>query len=148
MMSSDSVPSAMPPNKECVEEEEVWSGDYQDEDTTGVGKEATENCEDTVEEPKEGMIFDTSEEAYSYYSRFAKAKGFTVAKRTSRKGKDGKLKDVTIACNCAGKAKVTTSNPVKPRPQSKINCPAHVTVVLHPNGKWRLNQVALVHNHD
>ncbi|XP_058217556.1 protein FAR-RED IMPAIRED RESPONSE 1-like [Rhododendron vialii] len=114
----------------------------------GVGKEATENCEETVEEQKEGMIFDTSEEAYSYYSRFAKEKGFAVAKRTSRKGKDGKLKDVTIACNRAGKARVTTSNPVKPRPQSKINCPAHVTVVLHPNGKWRLNRVALVHNHD
>ncbi|XP_058188429.1 protein FAR1-RELATED SEQUENCE 4-like [Rhododendron vialii] len=94
------------------------------------------------------MIFDTSEEAYSYYSRFAKEKGFAVAKRTSRKGKDGKLKDVTIACNRAGKARVTTSNPVKPRPQSKINCPTHVTVVLHPNGKWRLNRVALVHNHD
>ncbi|KAG5565478.1 hypothetical protein RHGRI_001386 [Rhododendron griersonianum] len=68
MMSPDSVPSAMPPNKECVEEEEVWSGDREDEqevwsspsnkkcgeiDTSGVGKEATENCEDGIEEPKE-----------------------------------------------------------------------------------------------
>ncbi|XP_058183566.1 protein FAR1-RELATED SEQUENCE 4-like [Rhododendron vialii] len=93
------------------------------------------------------MTFDTSEEAYSYYSRYAKEKGFAVAKTTSRKGKDGKLKDVTIACSRAGKARVT-SNPVKPRPQSKIDCQAHVTVVLHPNGKWRLNRVALVHNHD
>ncbi|XP_058189372.1 protein FAR-RED IMPAIRED RESPONSE 1-like [Rhododendron vialii] len=162
-MSPDSVPSAMPPNKECVEEEAVWSGYHEDEqevwsspsnkncgeiDTSGVGKEATENCEDKVEESKEGMTFDTSEEAYSYYSRYAEGKGFAVAKRTSRKGKDGKLKDLTIACSRAGKTRVTTSNPAKPRPQSKINCQAHVTVVLHPNGKWRLNRIALVHNHD
>ncbi|KAG5528325.1 hypothetical protein RHGRI_029108 [Rhododendron griersonianum] len=136
MMSSDSAPSAMPPNKECVEKEVVWSGDREDKqkvwsspsnkkcgeiDTSGVGNEATENCEDGVEELKEGMTFDTSEEAYSYYSRYAKEKGFAMAKRTSRKGKDGKLKDVTIACSRARKAR---------------------------NGKWRLNRVALVHNHD
>ncbi|XP_058186227.1 protein FAR-RED IMPAIRED RESPONSE 1-like [Rhododendron vialii] len=156
MMSLDSIPSAMRPNNECVEEEEVWSGDCEDEekvwsgdredeqevwsspsnkkcgeiDTSGAGKEATENCTDGVEEPKEGMTFDTSKEAYSYYSRYAKEKGFVVAKRTSRKGKDGKLKDVTIACSHVGKARVTSSNPVKPRPQSKIDCQAHVTVVL------------------
>ncbi|KAI8550485.1 hypothetical protein RHMOL_Rhmol06G0110500 [Rhododendron molle] len=77
MMSPDSVTSAMPPNNECVEEEKVWSGDHEDEqevwsgdredeqevwsspsnkkcgemDTSGAGKEATENCEDGVEEP-------------------------------------------------------------------------------------------------
>ncbi|XP_058185717.1 protein FAR-RED IMPAIRED RESPONSE 1-like [Rhododendron vialii] len=49
------------------------------------------------------MTFDISEEAYSYYSRYGKEKGFDVAKRTLRKGKDGKLKDVTIACSHAGK---------------------------------------------
>ena len=56
----------MPWNKEC-EEEHVWSGDNEDEEeiwsgpsnqetnNTQDGKQATENCEDRVEEPKEGM---------------------------------------------------------------------------------------------
>ncbi|KAI8572083.1 hypothetical protein RHMOL_Rhmol01G0171200 [Rhododendron molle] len=70
--------------------------------------ETTENSVHTVEEPKEGMIFDTQEEAYLYYSTYAKEKGFVVARRNSRKGNRG------------GKAQVKTTNPVKPRPQTKL----------------------------
>ncbi|XP_058216733.1 protein FAR-RED IMPAIRED RESPONSE 1-like [Rhododendron vialii] len=125
-MSSDSVALVMPPNKECVEEEEVWSEDCDEIDTSRVGKEATENCEDGVEEPKEGMTFDTSEEAYSYYSRYTKEKGFAVAKRSSRKGKDGKLKDVTIACSHAGK--IEAGGPGK-LPYIQKNCRNHVDKV-------------------
>ncbi|KAE9446086.1 hypothetical protein C3L33_22089, partial [Rhododendron williamsianum] len=94
------------------------------------GNEATENCEDKVEEPKVGMTFDSLDKAYVYYCQFANEKGFAVCKRTSRKGKDGKLSYVTLSCSRGGKAKVTTSNLAKPRPQSKIECPAHVTVVI------------------
>lgn len=139
-MSPDSVPSAMRPNIECVEGEEVWNGDSEHEECDEIhtiedGNEATENDEDRVEEPKEGMTFDTSEDAHLYYFKYAKEKGFAVATRTSRKGKDGKLKHVILSCNRAGKATVKTSNPVKPRPQSKIDCPAHIIVALYPDGK-------------
>ncbi|XP_057514948.1 protein FAR-RED IMPAIRED RESPONSE 1-like [Actinidia eriantha] len=144
MMSPESVTSAMPPNNECGEEEEGWSGDNECEQD---GKEVTENCEDRVEEPKEGMTFDTSEDAYLFYCRYAKEKGFSVSKRTSRKGSDGKLKDITLSCSRAGKARVKTSNPVKPRPQSRMNCPAHIRVV-NRDVKFNLNRVVLDHNHE
>ncbi|GFY80757.1 hypothetical protein Acr_01g0005660 [Actinidia rufa] len=47
----------------------------------------------------------------------------------------------------AGKARVKTSNPVKPRPQSRMNCPAHIRVV-NRDGKFNLNRVVLDHNHE
>ncbi|GFY92885.1 hypothetical protein Acr_08g0012810 [Actinidia rufa] len=86
MMSLESITSAMPPNNECGEEEEeeglsedsecgqeVWSEDI---NATQDGKEATKNWADKVEELKKGMTFDTSEDAYLFYYRYAKEKGF------------------------------------------------------------------------
>ncbi|XP_057500887.1 protein FAR-RED ELONGATED HYPOCOTYL 3-like [Actinidia eriantha] len=142
-MSPESVTSAMPLNNECGEEE-GWSGDSEREQD---GTEVTEIYEDRVEEPKEGMTFDTSEDAYLFYCSYAKENGFSVSKRTSRKGSDGKLKDITLSCSRAGKARVKTSNPVKPRPQSRMNCPAHIRVV-NRDGKFTLNRVVLDHNHE
>ncbi|KAI8524918.1 hypothetical protein RHMOL_Rhmol13G0186800 [Rhododendron molle] len=149
IMSLESIPSAMPPNKECEEEEieEVSSGEDIDIDTSEDGNEAIYSCEDRVEEPKKGMEFDTLEDAFSYYSGYAKQEGFAVSKRTSRKVA-GELKHVTLECTRGGKARVTTSNPAKPRPQTKIGCKAHVTIVKNEDGKWKLNHVALEHNHE
>ncbi|KAG5562946.1 hypothetical protein RHGRI_005623 [Rhododendron griersonianum] len=120
VMSPESVPLAMPPNNECGEQEEVWSRDIEHEEevwsgpsskdcdvieTTKDGKEEIENCEDKVEEPKEGMAFDTPEDAYRYYLRYAQEKGFAIAKRSSRKGSDGKLRHIGFECCRAGKAR-------------------------------------------
>ncbi|KAG5566109.1 hypothetical protein RHGRI_001895 [Rhododendron griersonianum] len=163
MMSSESVSLTLPPNKVCGEQEEVWSGNSEHEEevwcgpsskdcdeieTIEDGKEETENCEDKVEEPKVGMTFDTSEGAYLYYLKYANEKGFAVAKRSSRKGRDGNVRHVGFECCRAGKARVRTSNPVKPRPQTKIEYQARVNVVIDPDGKWRLSHVVLEHNHE
>ncbi|XP_057511763.1 protein FAR1-RELATED SEQUENCE 6-like [Actinidia eriantha] len=132
-------------------EDEVSSGTSRkkcDEICTNEdGNEANKNSKQTVEEPKEGMEFDTSDEAYIYYSTYAKEKGFVVSKRNSRKGSDGKLMNLTFQCNRGRKAKVTTINPVKPRPQTKIECPDRLNLSICRDGRWRLNKVALEHNH-
>ncbi|KAE9459157.1 hypothetical protein C3L33_08936, partial [Rhododendron williamsianum] len=143
-MSPESVPSTMPPrssNQDEIDtnEAEVWSGYNEDDEevlsgslekesdeigTNVKGNESTENFEVRVEQPKVGMMFDTPDEAYLYYSRYAKENGY------------------------GGKARVRTANPVKPRPQTKTDCPARLNFALYPNGKWRLNRVALEHNHE
>ena len=130
MMSLEYVTSVKPPNNECGEEEgeeeEVgWSEDNErEQEVWSEDINATqEGDEDRVEEPKKGMTFDTLEDAYLFYCRYAKEKGFSVCRRTSKKGSDGKLKYSTLSCNRAGKVTVKTSNPVKPRPQSRMNCP-------------------------
>ncbi|XP_058179999.1 protein FAR1-RELATED SEQUENCE 6-like [Rhododendron vialii] len=168
-MSSDSVPSTMLPrssNRDEIdtnEKNEVWSGYNGDEEevssgsskkecdeicTNEDGKEEIENFEDSVEQPKEGMIFDTPNDAYLYYSRYAKENGCAVAKRTNKKERDENLRNVTFQCCHGRKAKVNTTNPVKPRPQTKIECPARLNFAICPDGKWRLNRVALEHNHE
>ena len=81
-----------------------------------MNEDENENSEHRVQEPKDGMQFDTSHEAYIYYSTYAKEKGFAMSKRNSRNGNDEKLMNVTFQCNRDGKANVTTTNPVKPRP--------------------------------
>ncbi|GFY80313.1 hypothetical protein Acr_01g0001220 [Actinidia rufa] len=146
-MSFESVPSTQPP---CLSgdneqrEDEISSGTSKikcDEiGTNDDGNEANKNSEHKVEEPKEGIEFETSDEAYLYYSTYAKEKGFAVSKRNSRKGSDGKLMNVTFQCNRGGKARITTTNPVKPRPQTKIDCPARLNLSICRDGKWRLNK--------
>ncbi|KAG5540970.1 hypothetical protein RHGRI_021008 [Rhododendron griersonianum] len=60
------------------------------------------------------MTFDTSEGAYLYYLKYAKEKGFAIAKRSSRKGRDGNVRHVGFECCRAGKGRVRISNPMKP----------------------------------
>ena len=96
-MALESVSSTQPP---CLSgdneqgEDEVSSGTSQKKcDEICPHEDVNEDCEDSehmVEEPKVGMEFDTSDEAYIYYSTYAKEKGFAVSKRNSRKGSDGK----------------------------------------------------------
>ncbi|GFS40191.1 FAR1-related sequence 3 [Actinidia rufa] len=117
LISPESVQSTLCPMSSQVEwdeEVESWSVD--------IGEEE----EERVEEPKMGMEFDTHDEAYLYYTRFAKEKGFAVAKRSSKKGKDGILKHVILQCSRGGKPRLRGSNPAKARPQCKVECPAHL----------------------
>lgn len=46
------------------------------------------------------------------------------------------------------KARLRGSNLVKPRPQAKTECPAHVNICLTHEAKWRVSRVILEHNHE
>ncbi|PSR89838.1 Protein FAR-RED IMPAIRED RESPONSE like, partial [Actinidia chinensis var. chinensis] len=99
MMSLESITSAMPPNNECGDSE--CEQDVCNEEINAIqdGKEATKNYKDRVEELKKGMTFDTSEDAYLFYCRYNKEKGFSVCRRTNKKGSNEKLKYLTLSCN-------------------------------------------------
>ncbi|XP_057469684.1 protein FAR-RED IMPAIRED RESPONSE 1-like [Actinidia eriantha] len=160
LVSPESVPSTMCHMSSQVEwDEEVdsWSVDIGKEEEVSNesvmkdcvdGKEVNGDFEERVEELKTGMEFDTHDEAYLYYTRFAKEKGFAVAKRSSKKGKDGMLKHVILQCSRGGKPRLRGSNPAKARPQCKVECPAHLNVIRTKEGNWRVSQVLLEHNHE
>nr|POE98554.1 hypothetical protein CFP56_46462 [Quercus suber] len=92
--------------------------------------------ENKAEDLKLGMMFDSIVDVVIYYRRYAKEKGFVVAKRTSKKGDDGVVRYVTIACsyvgkpmirlNCPGIKRTRSTNPVKLKPQTKTNCEAQL----------------------
>nr|XP_023921952.1 protein FAR-RED IMPAIRED RESPONSE 1-like [Quercus suber] len=113
--------------------------------------------ENKAEDLKLGMMFDSIVDVVIYYRRYAKEKGFVVAKRTSKKGDDGVVRYVTIACsyvgkpmirlNCPGIKRTRSTNPVKLKPQTKTNCEAQLRLVLCPIAKWILRSIILDHNH-
>ncbi|GFS30044.1 hypothetical protein Acr_00g0009790 [Actinidia rufa] len=161
LTSPESVPSTMCPMSSQVEWDEKvesWSVGIVEEEEEVLndsimkdcvdGKEVNGDFEEKVKEPKMGMEFDTHDEAYLYYTRFAKEKGFAVAKRSSKKGKDGMLKHVILQCSRGGKPRPRGSNPAKARPQCKVECPAHLNVIRTKEGKWRVSYVLLEHNHE
>ena len=117
----------------------------------------TKGVENKAEDPKLGMMFDSIDDAMIYYRRYAKEKGFAVAKRTSKKGNDGVVRYVTIAysyarkprirLNCPGIKRTRSTNPVQLKPQTKTDCKAQLRLSLCPNGKWTLRSMVLDHNH-
>ena len=94
----------------------------------------TKGVENKAKDPKLGMMFDSIDDAVIYYRRYAKEKGFAVAKRTSKKGDDGVVRYVTIACSYVGKPRIRlnypgikrtrSTNPVQLKPQTKTDCKA------------------------
>nr|POE86249.1 isoform 2 of protein far1-related sequence 2 [Quercus suber] len=84
-------------------------------------------------------MFNSIDDIMKYYTRYGKEKGFAVAKRSSKKGDDGEVRYVTIACNRAGKPRNRSSNPLKLQSESKTDCKAQLRAVLCPDGKWILN---------
>ncbi|XP_075671108.1 protein FAR-RED IMPAIRED RESPONSE 1-like [Castanea sativa] len=109
--------------------------------------EETRNVKEKIEDPKVGMMFNSIDDIMKYYTRYGKEKGFAVAKRSSKKGDDGEVRYVTIACNRAGKPRNRSSNPLKLQSESKTDCKAQLRAVLCPDGKWILNAMVLDHNH-
>nr|POF02812.1 hypothetical protein CFP56_10871 [Quercus suber] len=53
----------------------------------------TKGVENKAKDPKLGMMFDSIDDVVIYYRRYAKEKGFAVAKRTSKKGNDGAVRE-------------------------------------------------------
>ena len=114
-------------------EEEITSGsrlvelneqnsDYKMEDTVDVKnielnednieneKQETRKVEDKLEDPCVGMLFGSIDDIMKYYTRYGNEKGFAVVKKTSRRGNDGEVESLIVACNCAGKQQSKASN--------------------------------------
>lgn len=53
-----------------------------------------------------------------------------------------------MACSPAGNGCNTSKNSLHPKPSSKIDCKAKVNATACPDGKYRLSNVVLDHNHE
>ncbi|KAI8534595.1 hypothetical protein RHMOL_Rhmol10G0102500 [Rhododendron molle] len=109
--------------------------------------EEVPNLED-VWEPKVGMSFDSEDEAHKYYASFAKAQGFGVITRSSRKRDDGRKGYVTYCCHKGGKTRTKALNPIKAHPTAETGCKASMNITLHTDGKWIMSTIELEHNHE
>ena len=99
------------------------------------------------QQPSIGMEFETQENAYSFYSRYAKSVGFGISTKTSRRSKvSTECIDVTHACTRHGKKRESTAH--NPRPCLKVGCEASLRIKINCDGKWIVHSFIKDHNHE
>ncbi|XP_042969091.1 protein FAR1-RELATED SEQUENCE 5-like [Carya illinoinensis] len=98
--------------------------------------------------PKSKMEFNSLEDLMSYYKEYGKKCGFGVMTKRSERGEDGTVRYVTLACARGGKARNRILNVSNPRPTGKTECKAKINASKTPDGKFRLNSVHNIHNHN
>ncbi|KAK7396242.1 hypothetical protein VNO78_17106 [Psophocarpus tetragonolobus] len=90
--------------------------------------------------PQRGMVFSSEAEARLYYTKYATQMGFRVMTRTSKKGRDGKVKYLILVCS-----EITRNASDAARKQY---CAARINLTLRKDGTYRINAVTLGHSHE
>ncbi|XP_039686869.1 protein FAR-RED IMPAIRED RESPONSE 1-like [Medicago truncatula] len=99
------------------------------------------------QEPNIGMEFDSQENAYSFYTHYAKSVGFGISIKNSRRSKISReFIDVSYACTRYGKKRESSSQ--NPRPCLKVGCEASLRVKRICDGKWIVHSFIKDHNHE
>ncbi|XP_020211612.1 protein FAR-RED IMPAIRED RESPONSE 1-like [Cajanus cajan] len=91
-----------------------------------------------VPQPQPGMVFSSEAEARLYYTKYANQVGFRVMTRTSKKGRDGKVKYLILVCSEITRHAFAV----------KQYCAARINLTLRKDGTYRINAVTLGHSHE
>ncbi|OMP00863.1 hypothetical protein COLO4_12305 [Corchorus olitorius] len=102
--------------------------------------------EEIIQEPKIGMTFKSSEEAYGYYLNYGKQKGFGVVKRSSKRDDDGNIKYIAFACSKTRKRQLESNSFTSTR-VTKTGCKAKIRLILRDDGQYQISGVELDHDH-
>ncbi|XP_031262139.1 protein FAR1-RELATED SEQUENCE 2-like [Pistacia vera] len=81
------------------------------------------------------------ESLFKAYKEHAKYKGFHIAKKSTRNGRNGDGRYQTISCDKGRKTYYEKSS-------KRTNYVARLSAVLRSNGKWQVTKVQTNHNHD
>ncbi|XP_021762641.1 protein FAR-RED IMPAIRED RESPONSE 1-like [Chenopodium quinoa] len=130
-----------------------------------------------VEEPKEGMVFQSWQEVEAYYKDYVEQMGFGVSRAQGVNSKMGDKKKIKVMwkCECWGKPDMRARREAKKRAKAmglgglgglnngvvckdelsgtkrtskKCECEARVYAKVNENGLWELKSVQLEHNHE
>lgn len=133
-----------------------------------AGCQINSNCSKNLE-PHDGMEFESKEEAFSFYKEYAKAVGFAVIIKASRRSRiSGKFIDAKFVCTRYGNkrecttaetpqdfsAESTTIFPIKRkrgrinRSWAKTDCKACMHVKKKQDGRWMIRSFVKEHNHE
>ncbi|XP_010522310.1 PREDICTED: protein FAR1-RELATED SEQUENCE 2 [Tarenaya hassleriana] len=101
-----------------------------------------------INEPRNGLEFDSKEAAYYFYREYARSVGFGITIKASRRSKkSGKFIDVKIACSRFG-AKRQPGTGVNPRSCPKTGCKAGMHMKRKEDEKWVICNFVKEHNHE
>ncbi|XP_004514173.1 protein FAR-RED IMPAIRED RESPONSE 1-like [Cicer arietinum] len=99
-------------------------------------------------EPTTWMCFSCLEEVKSFYEEYASRKGFGWKIRYSRKGQDGELCYLILACSREGSKVSKISCTLKTLPTKVNNCPAKIVIKLDKDGLWYITKFEPDHTHE
>ncbi|KAG1334363.1 putative protein FAR1-RELATED SEQUENCE 5 [Cocos nucifera] len=99
--------------------------------------------------PEVNMEFESEDKAYEFYNRYAGMIGFSVRKGWLDKSSENVTRSRTLVCSREGfhKDKKGAKEVKRPRPETRIGCPACMTIKLTPNGNYRVTEFVPEHNH-
>lgn len=99
--------------------------------------------------PKLGMEFESEDQAYKCYSRFAVLEGFSIRKDFVNKSRvNGAVVSRRFTCFRQGyRPSKREANVRKPRQETRTGCLAHMTIARQANGKFRVSHFENEHNH-
>uniref|UniRef100_A0ACD5TVD1 Uncharacterized protein n=1 Tax=Avena sativa TaxID=4498 RepID=A0ACD5TVD1_AVESA len=99
--------------------------------------------------PEIGMGFDNEDKAYEFYNRYAGYLGFSIRKSSSDKSADNITRSRTFVCSREGfrKDKKGAKEVKRPRPETRIGCPARMTIKITSDGTYRIAEFVADHNH-
>ncbi|XP_042988818.1 protein FAR-RED IMPAIRED RESPONSE 1-like [Carya illinoinensis] len=102
--------------------------------------------DDTIEEPRSGMEFNSLEELLSYYKEYGKKCGFGLMTKRTKREEDHSVRYVALSCARGGKAQNRTLNIANLRLTGKTECKANINA-LRQDGVIRLTTVHNIHNY-
>nr|CAD1827271.1 unnamed protein product [Ananas comosus var. bracteatus] len=99
--------------------------------------------------PEIDMEFENEDKAYEFYNRYAGVVGFSVRKGWLDKSSDNVTRSRTLVCSREGfrKDKKGAKEVKRPRPETRIGCPARLTFKLTQNGTYKVTEFIADHNH-
>ncbi|ONL96125.1 Far-red impaired responsive (FAR1) family protein [Zea mays] len=110
---------------------------------------------DPVEEPFEGMEFESEEAAKLFYVNYARLNGFRARiSRYCRSRRDNSIISRQIVCSKEGFREVRTKKVLtdegktkRPRMITRVGCKAMIVVKKMNSGKWMVSKFEKEHNH-
>lgn len=123
--------------------------------TTLVNGNENENASFAGDVPYKGLEFPTDVEAYNYYNSYARKIGFGIRKEAADKSRKSSVGIIgrTFVCNRAGRKSLSDKREggksVSRRPDTRVGCPAKMTVRLTPSKTWMVAKFVGEHkNHE
>ncbi|KAL3641889.1 hypothetical protein CASFOL_012704 [Castilleja foliolosa] len=100
---------------------------------------------------KLGTEFESDEQAYIYYHKYAELAGFGVRKDWVNRSKvHGRVMSRKFTCSRQGHRKKDKRdiNVKRHRKETRTGCLAHMVITRQPNGKYLVTQFEAEHNHE
>ncbi|PPD84392.1 hypothetical protein GOBAR_DD18671 [Gossypium barbadense] len=126
-----------------------------DDDLGGPHEEDPDNRAQTSDQldlnVEVGIEFESDENAYRFYNKYARLSGFSVRKDWVNRSKiHGQVVSRKFTCSKEGYRRKDQRDVIvkKHRKETRTGCLAHMNITRKPNGKYRLSHFEANHNHD